>query len=666
MANEEALVLDTLALNDGTTLGMISFDAPVPRQRPDWIGGADSEAQLLVRNPLHENRKITVRLAVVPQASMNVAHDKILLVLDKLQKASKYQDGISMTWTPATGTRTATFDVLSGEIVDLPIDWENGWLAFSPQITVELTCKPYWRGTETLTSTASSSTPFVTLEVASVTGDVPALGRLIITDTATQSRRHVEWGLEGPLTYNSGTSLLIDSDNMVTSGFSGAQTTKAGAYDPNASGNSCINISQLLPVPQAVAGTGNLSHVGVFRVKARVFVQVTTPEVRFAWRANDGPLTRNEWASPPAANAWSEVDLGTITVPVTLSGTQRWTGQIEAQDTTVGSGDFYVDYLELVPVSDGYGKARATYAYSPGVIVGRDSFVSTTATNPLGTRAAPAGGSWAVSGDATDFAFSDSFGSTSTESIVRSTTAVETNGRYAILGTTNYTDTEVSVRGAISGYVLTTVLEQAVIARWTDSSNYLRLTVKYFYPTSEIRLEQVVAGTATTLASAPWSLLSAYRLRLLVFASGRAIGQISDTGGAVVAEVQAVSSTLATGGTLETGKPGLRDKNVQATPGNRFFTDFAVATPTAEPIALYSGRTMQIRYDDVFRQDSTGTYTGRPASYRGTRCLLPPGTSRIMVKARRNDIDVSSDENVTDALQIQVGWTPRGLAVPRS
>jgi hypothetical protein len=52
-------------------------------------------------------------------------------------------------------------------------------------------------------ATATASAPVTTLEVPNVTGDVPALGRLIVTDTATQSRRFVEWGLEGPLTYNS-------------------------------------------------------------------------------------------------------------------------------------------------------------------------------------------------------------------------------------------------------------------------------------------------------------------------------------------------------------------------------------------------------------------------------------------------------------------------------
>jgi hypothetical protein len=45
---------------------------------------------------------------------------------------------------------------------------------------------------------------------------------------------------------------------------------------------------------------------------------------------------------------------------------------------------------------------------------------------------------------------------------------------------------------------------------------------------------------------------------------------------------------------------------------------------------------------------------------------VPTGTSRVMVKARRNDVEVASDPNVTDATQIQIAYTPRGVAVPRS
>jgi hypothetical protein len=134
---------------------------------------------------------------------------------------------------------------------------------------------------------------------------------------------------------------------------------------------------------------------------------------------------------------------------------------------------------------------------------------------------------------------------------------------------------------------------------------------------------------------------------------------------ATYATVESTLTQLATGGTLASGKSGIYDYNEQAGI-TRYYDNFAVYTPTAEPIVVYSGRNMQVRHDDTIRQDSTGTYTGWPQSYRGSRFLVPTGTSRVMVKAKRNDVDVDQDANVTDATQIQIAYTPRGLAVPRS
>jgi hypothetical protein len=266
-------------------------------------------------------------------------------------------------------------------------------------VTIAMKAKPYWYGTETLTSTTSSSTPFVTAELVNNSGDVPALGRLIITDTATQSRRHVEWGLEGPLTYNASTSLLIDSDDMVTSGFGGTATTQSGAYDPNASGNSVIGITART-TPAAVAGTGNLSHIGAFRVIARVYSDASTLETRLSWRESDGTLISNSWKPHRGNSLWQELDLGSVSISAVLAGTQRWTGQFEMR-TTSGTATARLDYAVLVPVSAGYGKARGTYTYSPGVLSGLDDFSAITAA--LDADTADLGGTWATSGSATDF-----------------------------------------------------------------------------------------------------------------------------------------------------------------------------------------------------------------------------------------------------------------------
>lgn len=673
MATIETWVFDGVAISSGN-FDVLELNVDPPKARPDWIIAADSEGGALLRRPTHENRVVTMKLRVAQQASMNAALDQVGAILDKCRLAASTPDGVDLVWTPANSTRTVTFDVLSGEIPELPVglaDHAWSWFKQRPIFTLEMTCKPYWRGTETLTSTASSSTPITTLEIANVTGDVPALGRLIVTDTATQSRRHVEWGMEGPDTYNSGTSLILDSDNLVTTGFAGVQATATGAYDPNAAGNNVVTASSLQilysTTPLAIVGTGNQSHVGTFRVKARVLVTQSTAKLRFAWQVGDGPFRANPYASVVGYSAgFQEIDLGLISIAPTVSGTQRWTGRIEAYTTAApATVNVSVDYLLLIPVGEGYGKARGEFSYQLGTITARDEFFGTTAGGVLNARVAPVGGTWATSGAATDFVFADNATLTgfAGEAVSRST-ASDASPRFAILGATNYTDVEVATTAWFPGGIPTPGLQMGTIARWTDSSNYLAAYIDD--ATDTFVVKKVVAGATTVLASTSSTVLPGYnQMRLIVFASGRVIAHHRLGSGVIAKILDTTDSTLATGGTLATGKPGFFDQNTVANSPGRYYGNFYVATPVAEPIALYSGRNMEVRHDAIIRQDSTGTYSGFPPAYRGSRFLVQPGTSRVLAKARRRDVDVNPDENVTDATQVQVGWTPRGLAVPR-
>lgn len=670
----ESWVLDSLILTGGT-FALMDLVADPPRERQDWVAAADSESAALFRQPKHENRTITMKLRVAAQASMDTALDKVGLLVDKLRAASSTPAGLPLVWTPAGSTRARTFTVLTGEITGLPIALSGdgySWLLQAPIVTVELTCQPYWVGTETVGSTASTSTPFVT-QTVTATGDVPALGRLIVTDTATQSRRHVEWGIEGPLTYNAATSLMIDSDDLVTTGFAGTGgTTPAGAYDPNASGNSSVSSALYAGQTIGVAGTGNLSHVGIFRVKARVYGTLNTL-VRLSWRTGDGTVSANPWATVSLDSKWIEVDLGTITLDAVVSGTQRWTGTFEAYGAN--SATIAIDYMTLVPASDGYGKARGLYAYPSAVTVGFDSFTATTAAAALNARVASLGGTWATSGVATDFAFADDL---SDEQVKRSTNS-EASRRFAVLGSTSYTntDTAVNVRHNGGPGSASSFFELGVIARWTDSSNYLVAYRKIEADatasvlTRTLVVEQIVAGVTTVLGTTTVdpSVTSSdiyHTIRVVVFSTGRVVATHT-TNSVLVATVDATSTTLATGGTLASGKPGFLDRSTGIGSVARHYDAFTVATPPPEPMAIFSGRTLQIRYDDAIRDDSTGTYTGRPSAYRGSRFLIPVGTSRVLVKARRNDVETAGvqDDQVTDSTQIAIAWTPRGLAVPR-
>jgi hypothetical protein len=657
----EELVLDGLALNDNV-LGLEAVSFPPPRQRQEWIGAADSEAQLLVRNPLHENREITATIAVAPAADKDGALTRIGQIVDKLQAASAYMDGVELTWSPSGSSLTVTFDVLAGEVTDLPVDWESGWMVNAPTVTVTMRAKPYWRGTETLTGVTSGSGPVLTAEIVNLIGDVPALGRLIVTDAATQSRRHVEWGLEGPLTYNSATSLLIDSDSLVTAGFAGALATVTGAYDANAVGTNALT-SSLYNFTTACCGTGTLAHVGTFRVKARVKVTAPSCWVRLAWQVGDGAFSTNQYVKPPGATSWYEIDLGVVTIPVALVGTQKWSGRIEAFTESASVETLTIDYLTLIPAQDGYGKTRTGFSYQPGVMAGYDGFTGTTAGVALNARAAPAGGSWATSGVAGDFTFADDLNG---EQLKRNTADAAFARRLALLGTTSYGDVDTSVRF----YVADAVSNVHVLhARYVDANNYLEASLQTgaFVDRDTLAIAATVGGLTVAFTNAETSPLAPgwYRLRLLAWqATGNAVAVLY-TGQDVGIIQAALSATqLATAGAIATGKVGIADTAGSAVA--RYYDDFYVGAPAAEPAVIFSGRNMQVRYDDTVRQDATGTYTGRPPIYRGSRFLVDVGTSRVLVKARRNDVDMAEDPNVTDALQVQVGVTPRGLVVPRA
>lgn len=661
----EHLTLDGLDLNDGLVLRLINeLSCPPPRQRQEWIGAADSEWQTLVRNPLHENRQITATVEVVPTSDMDAALGRVGQIVDKLQSASQTEDGIPLVWQPAGSTVQVTFDVLAGQITEMPINVDNGWFVKKPQVTIVMDAKPYWHGTETLTSTVSSSTPVTTMEIVNAVGDVPALGRLIVTDTATQSRRHVEWGLEGPTTYNPATSLFLHADNCLT-GFAGVRSTATGAYDPNTSGHPVI-FASLFTTPVVVCGTGNLTHEGVFRVKARVFSSGAMH--RLTWHAGDGPNTSNAWTTgvdPP--DVWREVDLGTITIP---AGSGKWTGTVEAYAPANTGYITRLNYLEFIPVTAGYGKARGVFSYTAGAVSGYDYFTGTTAGGNLNGRGATAGGVWATSGSTTDLQFADDLGD---EQVKRSTTS-DTGPRFAILGSTTFTDTEVAVK-VMQNTIGGNPVDLGAIARWVDSANYLRATLTKNYVSAVLSLrlvvEQVVASTATVLATVDLPNTSATQsntwttVRLLAYTSGRVVAQLLDSTGTIIKAADVTSSAVATGGALASGKPGIYDRNQSALAITRWYDDFTVSTPAAEPVVIYSGRNIEIRHDDTIRQDAAGTYTGRPSSYRGSRFLVPPGTSRVLAAARRNDIDATTSDYVTDSTQIQVAVTPRGLVVPR-
>lgn len=405
MADGENLTLDTLPLNDGNPFSLESVDLPAPAKIVEWVRGSDGDGSVLARVSMSENRVITARIRVEPQATQDLALAKIGLLLDKLQEAERNPEtGIDLAWTPATSTKTITFKVLSGEVTGLPVTLtgdDAGWFYFAPVITVQLTCKPFGYGAEVGPISVTFAGPLGTLEATGVAGDVPAEGRLRIIDNAAQPRRLVRFGLESrDYPTAAPPSLELDSDSLVTAGFAGAGAVRVGAYDPGAAGNSVVRAT-LGPQIMAVCGTGDLTHIGAFNIFARIYSSSTSVFTRFVWQDGDGAMRENPFVVTPVANQFADVPLGTVELDRVVLGVQRWTGIVQAYGTYIGE-TLDIDYLYLIPCGEGYGEARATYAYRPGVTAARDEFEATAAGN-LNGQAATIGGAWATSGGTGDF-----------------------------------------------------------------------------------------------------------------------------------------------------------------------------------------------------------------------------------------------------------------------
>lgn len=676
LATRERFDVNGLATNDGVRFELEELQAPPPKKRPRWIGHPDSDGEVLVEESRWENRQFRAKIRVVQQETMDEALDRIGELVDALQGCERTEGGAETLWSPAGSSRTLVFYALSAEIEEMPITPTGelaGWFIEAPVVTITVTAKPFgYAAAEESTTAVTQALPQVTADIDDVGGDVAAEGRLVITDNATQDRRHVQWGLEK---VKRAEALLIDSDSLTVSGFSGTQTTRTGAYDPNASGNNVIRASVIATAPVPVCGTGSQTHVGTFRMKARVYATQDDIRVRFTYRVGVGQTETGDWVTVPNSGSFYEVDLGPVTIEELPAGTHSWSGEIHAIAGET-AGDIDVDYLLMYPTSGGYGKARSPLTSTPRVLDAHDDFAG--GSGDLSGRTSTSGDTWATAGQAGDFQESGTAATRSTASA-----ASLTQGRHATIGATltdseTWADVSMQELGVEDQFAL-----MAVLLRYTDASNFLALGLLRFatggfggfggsggpghwgsyYVIKRVGgVESVIGGgEASTWLGAPDAV---YRLH----ASATADGVWSLGIGSVVAPdafgvISGYDADLVAGGALDDGKAGITDAATWTTGTyTRTFDNFASSAGGLSDPIIESGAFMEVRHDLVTRLNFV--YGDSP--YQGTGFWLPPGDSRLAVGARRADIDNYPSDNLTDSTTIRAYWRERFLAVPRS
>ena len=234
----------------------------------------------------------------------------------------------------------------------------------------------------------------ITPPIYGIGGDVPALGRLVVTDLANADQWQVDVGVQ---------SRHLDTAATAGLYIAGTDLTPLGSSTDT---GTAIRNTDLIPTWQAIASKSGLTHKGSFRLKIRCRRPTgNTGEVsvRLEWGTGDYRTPTLDEVTTYAADeregvdTW--VDCGVAHIPPEASS---WEFRVLAKSTTTGDEIDVKDVL-LIPTTEGYielaGRERDEI---PSTVSARDEFDQ--AAGALNAKTLPVGGTWATSGGATDFA----------------------------------------------------------------------------------------------------------------------------------------------------------------------------------------------------------------------------------------------------------------------
>lgn len=512
-------------------------------------------------------------------------------------------------------------------------------------------------------------------------GDVPALGRLTVNEAQGQNQSWLVWGCEtnddythtdstgsGALFYEAESRTLLSGSTVVTlSGSSGGGTNNA-------------IISAALPTSytpilstQATGGGANLTHVGQFRVFARVqSTAASTGSVSMAldWAYGDFlSFTRNDATTLTSdmAASFRIVDLGVVALPKPASGSQRWQGKIVAL-SSVGGDTLNVDCMWLVPVAVGSGEASAAPPSVSSLDLAIYDAFNQTAGALTGKTTSIGSATWtSVGGDTDDWTVD------ATNHIATRTTTSDTARRVISAGTAAYTALTAQMDVRISAFAAT-ITRVGLALRIVDASNFYVVEVGRTGSSTGVDVRRVTAGSfvSQTIGTTSVALSTWYTVKVSVDTAGRLLVSFYPQGGSAASPlIDITHSQLASGGSHASGKIGIMDINQPGDASTRDLDNFVVYTPSSgggTDAVMFANQSAEVRYDGVIREDSSGTFWQPVGSYEGDLLKVPvtgrEGRSvRFIVKASRNAPTTGIDSAIDD-INATLAVSPRYLSVP--
>lgn len=354
--------------NSGIQILKEGIALPVPAFEETYAAGADSEGGPLT-NSAPQNVSATAQVILGKNGQTDVQFYDILRRWQTAIDACRRNGGV-LVFTPPNGT-AVTYDIVSARLTDWPMD--GGYMRQHHMLsTAEFTCLPFGRlasqvqllniGSGNVTQVTSNA-PLMDIQVNGVPGVTEALPILTLTDNATQAREYFDYGV-API-YAGESAALIDSDNLFL-GTGAVQTTRTGAYDPNATGNNVIRGAALSSAGGYI-GYASGTWYGPKRIKARIY-QPNLSEI-YLRAALQGPMAStvyNPWQTvqTPGAAGFVEVDFGVMWFNEPPSG-GKGQNVVIYQYSPTRTNQLDLDYIEIYPAWI-YGQVRQTNAIPSG------------------------------------------------------------------------------------------------------------------------------------------------------------------------------------------------------------------------------------------------------------------------------------------------------------
>lgn len=663
---------------------------PMPDLDTQFSSSVDATRDTLT-SLRYKNRKITLKMRVVG-SSAGALETQVSYAMQKAAKTNADAVttgtgiGATLQYTSPSGD-AVVFDVVHASVV---ADTGKRYAARDiTEVVCEFECLPFWRGAENTPSDHTETTlPVLTFTEATVDGDVPALGRLVVDEDQAASQAWVMAALRSKnYSSDADAALFYQAEGRTPLGGSAATASSGYSGTASGSGSNVVDVDNLATdweavlSTQATGGGSHLQHVGSYRVFVRVQADSSNTGivgVAFEWgvgdfrnparntpvyltdtRASDGTAVEDQWIL---------ADLGLVTIPQVQVGTQYWEGRVIAKSSAL-SDQLFIDHLIFAPVDEFYAEAsKGTVGAAATAYTAFDDFSAGTYSGDLASDTLPTGGTWGTTAspyETSDFAV--------TGGVARRTAVSDTvtDIRYGRImypsGTASMTNTAAHLEFTA---VTTANLVRGVAARIVDKDNMLVAVVEsYGSGTSDgfLIVQKVVAGTPTTLTTR--SVTLSHGGPIEIDAKITAGGEWSFTAalGSGTFTLTGQDSALATGGALASGSCGVVDWAPTATAATRDYQTFYCYVPVVDA-AVFAGQSIQFRHDGCLREDSAGGYWQRVSRYEGDYLLVPPSgrearTVEVIVKACRNDPRTGADSALDD-VSAQLFISPRGLQLP--